>query len=38
MIGISVGASKSNLSRAKKQMQAILKDYFEEDYERTRER
>lgn len=38
MIGISVGASKSNLSRAKKQMQVILKDYFEEDYERTRER
>ena len=37
MLGISIGASKSNLSRAKTKMQVILKEYFHEDYERTRE-
>lgn len=36
MLNISIGTSKSNLSKAKKQMQEILKDFFQEDYERTR--
>ena len=36
MLNISVGTSKSNLSKAKKQMQKILKDFFHEDYERTK--
>ena len=36
MLNISVGTSKSNLSKAKKNMQQILKDFFQEDYERTK--
>ena len=36
MLNISVGASKSNLSRAKKHLRLILKDYFLEDYEQTK--
>jgi RNA polymerase sigma-70 factor (ECF subfamily) len=36
MLNISVGASKSNLSRAKQHLRLILKDYFLEDYERTK--
>ena len=36
MLNISVGTSKSNLSKAKKHMQLILKEYFHEDYERTK--
>ena len=31
MLDISIGTSKSNLSKAKKNMQLILKDYFLED-------
>lgn len=38
MLGISIGTSKSNLSKAKKHMQMILKDYFNEDYEKIRRR
>ena len=37
MLNISVGASKSNLFKAKKHMQWILKDYFMEDNERIRQ-
>jgi len=36
ILGISVGASKSNLSKARKNLQEILKQYFKEDYERVR--
>ena len=36
MLNISVGASKSNLSRAKKHLRLILKEYFLEDYEQSR--
>lgn len=36
MLHISVGTSKSNLSKAKKNMQLILKDYFHEEYERSK--
>ena len=36
MLGISVGTSKSNLSKAKQQLRKILKGYFEEDYERSK--
>ncbi len=36
ILEISTGTSKSNLSKAKKNMQLILKDYFKEDYERIR--
>lgn len=32
MLNISVGASKSNLSKAKRNLQELLKDYFEVDY------
>lgn len=32
MLGISIGTSKSNLSKAKKNMRVILKEYFLEDY------
>lgn len=38
MLDISVGTSKSNLSKAKKNLQLILKDYFKEDYEPIRQR
>jgi RNA polymerase sigma-70 factor (ECF subfamily) len=34
MLNISVGASKSNLSKAKKNLQNLLKDYFKVDYGR----
>ena len=34
MLGISVGTSKSNLSKAKQNLREILKDYFQEDYVR----
>lgn len=36
MLNISVGTSKSNLSKAKKNMQIILREYFHEDYERSK--
>ncbi len=32
MLDISVGASKSNLAKAKQNLREILKDYFQEDY------
>ena len=32
MLGITVGASKSNLFKAKDQLKKILNDFFEEDY------
>lgn len=32
MLGISVGASKSNLSKAKRNLRVVLNEYFEEDY------
>jgi len=35
LLSISVGTSKSNLSKAKKQMQLILKDFFHEDYKQS---
>lgn len=38
MLGISVGTSKSNLSKAKRNLQLILKEYFKEDYEPIRQR
>ena len=37
MLNISVGTSKSNLSKAKKHLRLILKAYFQEDYERTKQ-
>ena len=37
MLGISIGTSKSNLAKARKNLQEILKLYFKEDYERVRE-
>lgn len=37
MLNISVGASKSNLFKAKKNLQQILKEYFKEDYDRIKE-
>lgn len=36
MLNISVGTSKSNLSKAKKNLQLILKDYFKVDYDRIK--
>ena len=36
MLNISVGASKSNLSKAKKNLQQILKEYFKVDYDRIK--
>ena len=36
MLNISVGTSKSNLSKAKKNMQLILKEYFHQDYEQSK--
>ena len=36
MLDISVGTSKSNLSKAKKNMQLILKEYFMEDFGQTK--
>ena len=36
MLTISTGTSKSNLSKAKKHLRLILKEYFEEDYERSK--
>ena len=36
MLDISVGTSKSNLSKAKKHMQLILKEYFMEDFGQTK--
>jgi len=36
MLNISVGASKSNLSKAKKNLQQILKEYFKADYDRIK--
>ncbi len=35
MLNISTGTSKSNLSKAKQQLRKVLKDYFEEEYERA---
>jgi RNA polymerase sigma-70 factor (ECF subfamily) len=37
MLNISVGTSKSNLAKAKNNMQIILRDYFQEDYERSKQ-
>ncbi len=37
MLNISVGTSKSNLAKAKKNMRIILKEYFLEDYERSKQ-
>jgi len=37
MLNISIGTSKSNLAKAKRNMRAILKDYFEADYERSKQ-
>ncbi len=37
ILEISTGTSKSNLSKAKKSMQLILKDYFKEDYDQARQ-
>jgi len=36
MLDISIGTSKSNLSKAKKHMQLILKEFFLEDYGQTK--
>ena len=36
MLGISVGASKSNLSKAKANLREILKEFFREDYVRPK--
>ena len=36
MLNISIGTSKSNLSKAKKHLRVILKEYFLEDYEQSR--
>lgn len=37
LLNISIGTSKSNLFKAKRQMRAILKEYFEVDYERAKQ-
>lgn len=37
MLGISVGASKSNLFKAKKHLKMILTEYLKEDYESSRQ-
>lgn len=37
MLNISVGTSKSNLAKAKNNMRIILKEYFLEDYERSKQ-
>ena len=37
LLDISVGTSKSNLSKAKQQLRLILKEFFDEDYERTKQ-
>ena len=37
MLNISVGTSKSNLAKAKKNLRIILKEYFLEDYERSKQ-
>ncbi len=36
MLGISVGTSKSNLSKAKQNLREILKEFFREDYVKAR--
>ena len=36
MLNISTGTSKSNLSKAKKHLRLILKEYFQEDYEQAK--
>jgi RNA polymerase sigma factor (sigma-70 family) len=36
MLDISVGTSKSNLAKAKMNMRTILREYFHEDYERSK--
>lgn len=36
MLDITVGTSKSNLFKAKKQMRTILKEYFDIDYDRAK--
>ena len=36
MLNISVGTSKSNLSKAKQNLRGILKDFFQEDYAGTK--
>ena len=37
MLNISVGTSKSNLTKAKNNMRIILRNYFEEDYEQSKQ-
>ena len=37
MLNITVGASKSNLFKAKNQLKMILAEYFKEDYESSRQ-
>ncbi len=37
MLDISVGTSKSNLFKAKKQLKTILQEYFLEDYEQAKQ-
>ena len=37
MLNISIGTSKSNLAKAKNNMRSILWNYFQEDYERTKQ-
>ena len=36
MLGISVGTSKSNLSKAKQNLREILKEFFRDDYVKTK--
>ncbi len=36
MLNISVGTSKSNLARAKQKLRDLLREYFQEDYERQK--
>jgi len=37
MLKISVGTSKSNLAKAKNNMRIILREYFQEDYEQSKQ-
>ncbi len=36
MLGISVGTSKSNLAKAKKNLREILNEFFQDDYVKTK--
>jgi RNA polymerase sigma-70 factor (ECF subfamily) len=37
MLNISTGTSKSNLAKAKKNMRIILREFFQEDYEQSKQ-